>query len=70
VLLAPPFPRKASGSFDAVNFRAVMREPWHKRYHKYLKENSLIKSIFEPDILPPPESKRQNKAKTESEPNE
>ena len=23
------------------------------QYHKYLKENSLIKSIFEPDILPP-----------------
>jgi len=40
------------------------------QYHQYLKENSLIKSIFEPDILPPPESKRQNKAKTESQPNE
>ena len=23
------------------------------QYHKYLKENSLIKSLFEPDILPP-----------------
>jgi hypothetical protein len=23
------------------------------QYHKYLKENSLVKSIFEPDILPP-----------------
>jgi hypothetical protein len=23
------------------------------QYHKYLKENSLIKSVFEPDILPP-----------------
>ena len=23
------------------------------RYHQYLKENSLIKSIFEPDIFPP-----------------
>jgi hypothetical protein len=23
------------------------------QYHQYLKENSLIKSIFEPDILPP-----------------
>ena len=23
------------------------------QYHKYLKENSLIKSIFDPDILPP-----------------
>jgi hypothetical protein len=23
------------------------------QYHKYLKENSLIKSIFEPEILPP-----------------
>src|SRR5262247_1126596 len=23
------------------------------QYHLYLKENSLIKSIFEPDILPP-----------------
>src|SRR5262245_57972797 len=30
------------------------------QYHKYLKENSLIQSIFEPDILPPAESKRQN----------
>ena len=27
------------------------------QYHQYLKENSLIKSIFEPDILPPAESK-------------
>jgi hypothetical protein len=31
------------------------------QYHQYLKENSLIKSMFEPDILPPAESKRQNK---------
>lgn len=23
------------------------------QYHKYLNENSLIKSLFEPDILPP-----------------
>src|SRR5262252_1571168 len=23
------------------------------QYHQYLKENSLVKSIFEPDILPP-----------------
>jgi hypothetical protein len=23
------------------------------QYHKYLKDNSLIKSVFEPDILPP-----------------
>jgi hypothetical protein len=23
------------------------------QYHKYLKENSLIKSVFEPEILPP-----------------
>lgn len=23
------------------------------QYHKYLKEKSLIKSLFEPDILPP-----------------
>ena len=23
------------------------------QYHKYLKENSLVKSVFEPDILPP-----------------
>ena len=23
------------------------------QYHKYLKENSLIKSLFEPEILPP-----------------
>jgi len=23
------------------------------QYHKYLKENSLIQSVFEPDILPP-----------------
>jgi len=23
------------------------------QYHSYLKDNSLIKSIFEPDILPP-----------------
>jgi hypothetical protein len=23
------------------------------QYHQYLKENSLIRSIFEPDILPP-----------------
>src|SRR5262245_37059682 len=23
------------------------------QYHQYLKENSLIKSVFEPDILPP-----------------
>ena len=40
------------------------------QYHQYLKENSLVKSIFEPDILPPAESKRQDKAKTESQPNE
>ena len=39
------------------------------QYHQYLKENSLIKSLFEPDIFPA-ESKRQNKAKTESQPNE
>jgi hypothetical protein len=32
-LLAPPFPRKASGSFDAVNFRAVMREPWQPFFY-------------------------------------
>jgi hypothetical protein len=30
------------------------------QYHQYLKENSLVKNIFEPDILPPAESKRQN----------
>jgi hypothetical protein len=29
------------------------------QYHKYLKENSLVKSIFEPDILPP-ESKNKD----------
>ena len=29
------------------------------QYHQYLKENSLIKSIFEPDILPP-ESQDRN----------
>jgi hypothetical protein len=23
------------------------------QYHKYLKENSLIKSLFEPELLPP-----------------
>jgi hypothetical protein len=23
------------------------------QYHKYLKENSLVKSVFEPEILPP-----------------
>jgi hypothetical protein len=23
------------------------------QYHQYLKENSLVKSVFEPDILPP-----------------
>jgi hypothetical protein len=23
------------------------------QYHKYLKDNSLIKTVFEPDILPP-----------------
>jgi hypothetical protein len=23
------------------------------QYHKYLKENALVKSVFEPDILPP-----------------
>ena len=27
-------------------------------YHKYLKENSLIKSPFEPDILPPEPKKK------------
>jgi hypothetical protein len=27
------------------------------QHHQYLKENSLIRSIFEPDILPPAESK-------------
>ena len=31
------------------------------QYHQYLKENSLIKSMFEPDILPPAELKWQNK---------
>ena len=30
------------------------------QYHKYLKENSLIKSIFEPDILPPESQDRDS----------
>jgi hypothetical protein len=35
------------------------------QYHQYLKENSLVKSIFEPDILPPdPEDKESSNAGT------
>jgi hypothetical protein len=30
------------------------------QYHQYLKENSLIKSIFEPDILPPESQDRSS----------
>jgi hypothetical protein len=35
------------------------------QYHKYLKENSLVKSIFEPDILPP-ESQNSGSSSAES----
>jgi hypothetical protein len=35
------------------------------QYHKYLKENSLIKSIFEPEILPP-ESQNSDSPNSES----
>src|SRR5262245_16106907 len=35
------------------------------QYHKYLKENSLIKSIFEPEILPP-ESQNSGSPNSES----
>src|SRR6516164_8878154 len=30
------------------------------QYHQYLKENSLVKSIFEPDILPPDSQDRDS----------
>ena len=33
------------------------------QYHKYLKENSLIKSLFEPELLPP-EPRHPNQAKS------
>ena len=35
------------------------------QYHKYLRENSLIKSVFEPEILPP-ESQNGRSPNTES----
>jgi hypothetical protein len=35
------------------------------QYHKYLKENSLVKSVFEPEILPP-ESKDDGSPNAES----
>ncbi|MGA8626245.1 MAG: hypothetical protein WB686_16130 [Pseudolabrys sp.] len=35
------------------------------QYHKYLKENSLVKSVFEPEILPP-ESKDGGSPNAES----
>ena len=35
------------------------------QYHKYLKENSLAKSVFEPEILPPePQDGRSPNAKS------
>jgi hypothetical protein len=34
------------------------------QYHKYLKENSLIKSLFEPELLPPePRHPKQAKSR-------
>jgi len=30
------------------------------QYHQYLKENSLVKSVFEPDILPPDSQERDS----------